>query len=308
MTATFLNPHRAPDRLRVSGGEPVSASVACGTICCTAVAGRRRGTLAGGVAFDEVIELLGLAPAARPRAPRNLSGGERQRVAIGRALLSQPKLLLMDEPLSALDRLTKDEILPFLERLHARLLLPVIYVSHDMAEVERLADYLVLMRAGQVIGAGPLSELQSDPALPLATSRDAAVNVDATAESDDAEYGLLTLRLDGGKLLVPSAPVAAGERRRIRIAAGDVSLSREAPRETSILNALAVRIVSTSAIGPNEVLVVLALGPGGNGVRLLARVTRRSWDLLQLADGLDVFAQVKGVALAPERAVSEPPK
>ncbi|KPG02052.1 molybdenum ABC transporter ATP-binding protein [Rhodopseudomonas sp. AAP120] len=268
---------------------------------------RKAGPLPGDIAFDEVIELLGLARLL-PRAPRNLSGGERQRVAIGRALLSQPKLLLMDEPLSALDRLTKDEILPFLERLHARLLLPVIYVSHDMAEIERLADHLILMRAGQVIGVGPLSELQSNPALPLATSRDAAVNMDATAETYDAEYGLLTLRLDGGRLLVPSAPVPAGERRRIRIAAGDVSLSREAPRETSILNALAVRIVSTSTIGPNEVLVVLALGPEGNGARLLARVTRRSWDQLQLADGLDVFAQVKGVALAPERVVSEPPK
>lgn len=268
---------------------------------------RHAGPLPGDIAFDEVIELLGLARLL-PRAPRNLSGGERQRVAIGRALLSQPKLLLMDEPLSALDRLTKDEILPFLERLHARLLLPVIYVSHDMAEIERLADHLILMRAGQVIGVGPLSELQSNPALPLATSRDAAVNMDATAETYDAEYGLLTLRLDGGRLLVPSAPVPAGERRRIRIAAGDVSLSREAPRETSILNALAVRIVSTSAIGPNEVLVVLALGPDGNGAPLLARVTRRSWDQLQLAEGLDVFAQVKGVALAPERAVSEPPK
>ncbi len=269
---------------------------------------RGAGPLPGDIAFDEVIELLGLARLL-PRAPRNLSGGERQRVAIGRALLSQPKLLLMDEPLSALDRLTKDEILPFLERLHARLALPVIYVSHDIAEIERLADHLILMRSGRVIGVGPLTELQSNPALPLATARDAAVNVEAIAEAYDPAYGLLTLRLDGGRLLVPSSPMTAGERRRIRIAAGDVSLSRAAPRDTSILNTLSVRIVSNSPVGPNEVLVVLALGPDGSGVRLLARVTRRSWDQLQLAEGLDVFAQVKGVALAPERNHnSEPPK
>ncbi len=158
---------------------------------------------AGAIAFDEVMELLGLR-ALLPRSPQNLSGGERQRVAIGRALLSQPTLLLMDEPLSALDRPTKDEILPFLERLHARLKLPVIYVSHDIGEIDRLADHLILMRDGRVIAAGPLGELQSDPALPLATARDAAVTVDATVEAYDARYGILTLRFDGGALLVPS--------------------------------------------------------------------------------------------------------
>ena len=113
---------------------------------------------------------------------RTLSGGERQRVAIGRALLSQPKLLLMDEPLSALDRPTKSEILPFLERLHARLSLPVIYISHDMSEIERLADHLILMQHGKVVGAGPLQVLQSDPSLPLAGAREAAVSLDATVE------------------------------------------------------------------------------------------------------------------------------
>ncbi|NVN88164.1 MAG: molybdenum ABC transporter ATP-binding protein [Rhodopseudomonas sp.] len=257
----------------------------------------------GAIAFDEVMELLGLERLLA-RSPQNLSGGERQRVAIGRALLSQPKLLLMDEPLSALDRLTKDEILPFLERLHDRLALPVIYVSHDMTEIERLADHLILMQAGRVLAAGPLHDLQSDPALPLAVARDAAVNFDATVESHDPTYGLLTLRIDGGQLLVPAPPLAIGERRRVRIAAGDVSLARQAPQGTSILNALAARIVAKSPIGRSEILVVLGLGPQGEGARLLARVTRRSWDHLQLAEGLDIFAQVKGVALAPERGAS----
>ena len=259
---------------------------------------------AGSVPFDEVIDLLGLA-ALLDRSPRHLSGGERQRVAIGRALLSQPKLLLMDEPLSALDRLTKDEILPFLERLHQRLSLPVIYVSHDMTEIERLADHLVLMQSGTVLAAGPLSALQSDPSLPLAAGRDAAVNFDAKVEAYDAAYGILTLQVDGGRLLVPAAPVAVGERRRLRIAASDVSLARESPVASTMLNALPACIVSKSRIEASEVLVVLALGSNGGGAKLLARVTRRSWDFLQLSEGMNIFAQVKGVALAPARGVSD---
>ncbi|MBI5131657.1 MAG: molybdenum ABC transporter ATP-binding protein [Rhodopseudomonas palustris] len=300
--ATFLKPHQRPIGYVFQEASLFQHLTVKANLLYGAPRGDA-GAAAGAIGFDEVIELLGLVRLL-DRAPRNLSGGERQRVAIGRALLSQPKLLLMDEPLSALDRLTKDEILPFLERLHARLSLPVIYVSHDMTEIERLADHLILMRAGGVIGVGPLSEVQSNPALPLATARDAAVNVDAVAESYDPGYGLLTLRIDGGRLLVPSPPMQPGERRRIRIGAGDVSLARAAPQATSILNALSARIVTTSPVGPNEMLVVLALGADGNGARLLARVTRRSWDQLQLAEGLDLFAQVKGVALAPERGLA----
>jgi molybdate transport system ATP-binding protein len=251
----------------------------------------------GSIAFDEVIELLGLEKLL-DRSPQNLSGGERQRVAVGRALLSQPKLLLMDEPLSALDRLTKDEILPFLERLHEKLSLPVIYVSHDMTELERLADHLILMQAGAVIAVGPLNVVQSDPSLPLAAARDAAVSVDAITEAYDATYGILTLRIDGGRLLVPASPVAAGERRRLRIAASDVSLAREPPKASSILNVLSARIVSRTLVGQNEIIVVLTPTADGGGARLLARITRRSWEQLGLSDGMSVFAQVKGVSLA----------
>ncbi len=249
------------------------------------------------IAFDEVLDLLGLEKLL-DRFPHNLSGGERQRVAVGRALLSQPKLLLMDEPLSALDRLTKDEILPFLERLHERLSLPVIYVSHDMTELERLADHLILMRAGAVVAVGPLNALQSDPSLPLAVAREAAVSFDGVAEGYDTTYGILTLRIEGGRLLVPGSPVAAGERRRLRIAASDVSLALEPPKASSILNVLPARIVSTTATGQNEVIIVLTLMADGGGARLLARITRRSWEQLGLCDGMSVFAQVKGVSLA----------
>jgi molybdate transport system ATP-binding protein len=249
-----------------------------------------------GIGLDEVIELLGLARLL-DRSPHNLSGGERQRVAIGRALLSQPKLLLMDEPLSALDRPTKNEILPFLERLHARLSLPVFYISHDMSEIERLADHLVLMQHGHVVGAGPLQVLQSDPSLPLAAAREAAVSLDATVEGHDPGYGLLTLRVAGGRLLVPAPRVADGTRQRLRIAASDVSIARAAPDASSILNVLPARIVSKSPLGPGEVIVVLSLGIDGSGAQLLARITLRSWDQLGLVEAMNVFAQVKGVSL-----------
>lgn len=253
-----------------------------------------------GITFDAVTSLLGIEPLLE-RAPRNLSGGERQRVAIGRALLSQPKLLLMDEPLSALDRETKSEILPFLERLHEALKLPIVYVSHDMGEIERLADHLVLMQEGRVIAAGPLRALQSDPSLPLASSRDAAVTLDGLVQSYDATDGLLTLTVTGQPFLVPTAPIAPGRLQRLRVGAGDVSLARERSSASTILNIVPVNILSATPLGDHEMLAVLGLGPSGGGARLLARVTRRSWQRLELREGLDVFAQIKSVALAPAR-------
>ena len=148
--------------------------------------------------------------------------------------------------LSALDRATKDEILPFLERLRDRLSLPIVYITHAIAEVERLADQIVLMDKGRVIGAGPLDELQSDPALPLAIARDAAVTLDGVIEKHDSGYGLLTLSVRGGSLIVPAPKASTGEHRRVRVIAGDVSLAREPPGLSSILNVLPARIVSAT--------------------------------------------------------------
>ncbi|MEF2070427.1 molybdenum ABC transporter ATP-binding protein [Consotaella aegiceratis] len=249
-----------------------------------------------GVGFREVVELLGIAHLL-DRAPERLSGGERQRVAIGRALLSQPRLLLMDEPLSALDIATKQEIMPFLERLHAALAIPVVYVSHDIAEVERLADHLILMESGRVIAAGALNELQSDPSLPLALARDAAVSLDATVESYETEDGLMRLTVKGGRFLVPSPPGRPGETRRLSIVAGDVSLTLEPAQGTTILNILPCRILRGAPRGEHEMVALLGLGPDGDGDRLLSRMTRRSWHHLDLAEGKTVYAQVKGVAL-----------
>lgn len=251
------------------------------------------------IGFDGVVDLLGLAPLL-DRAPRHLSGGERQRVAIGRALLSRPRLMLMDEPLSALDRPTREEILPFLERLHETLAIPMIYVSHDMGELERLADTLVLMQAGRVSACGPLQALQSDPALPLAVARDAAVSLDALVVDIDHAYGLVVLEMDGARLLVPGVGVSVGARRRVRVAAGDVSLSRSPPQDSTILNSLPVRITAARPVGNHEMLAVLRAGPAESGATLLARITQRSWERLALAEGLDVHAQIKSVALVRE--------
>jgi molybdate transport system ATP-binding protein len=252
------------------------------------------------IRFDEVVDLLAIGELLE-RSPRNLSGGERQRVAIGRALLSQPRILLMDEPLSALDKLTKDEILPFLERLHESLDLPVIYVSHDMSEIERLSDQLVLMESGRVLAIGPISHLQSDPNLPLLRSRDAAVSLDARVEAFDAPDGMATLAVAGGRFLVPSGSAQPGDHQRLRILAGDVSLAREPPNQSTIVNILRARILSAEETGDHQMTAVLGLGESGDGARLLSRVTRRSWRLLELAPGLNVYAQVKGVALVRQR-------
>ncbi len=248
------------------------------------------------IGLDDVLDLLRLG-ALLGRSPRHLSGGERQRVAIGRALLSQPRLLLMDEPLSALDRASRDEILPFLERLHASLALPILYVSHDMAEVERLADHLVLMAAGRVLAVGKLGDLQSDAQLPLAATRDAAVSLDGTVRGFDAAYGLLQIEVAGALLLVPSPAVPIGQNRRLRIAARDVSLAIS-PVTSTILNVMTAQILSCSPAGDFALVVVLGLGDQADGPRLLARVTQRSWDQLGLRVGEIVYAQVKAIALA----------
>ena len=251
---------------------------------------------AAAIGFDETVELLGLS-ALLDRAPQKLSGGERQRVAIGRALLSRPSLLLMDEPLAALDRAAKDDILPFLERLHARLALPAIYVSHDIGEIERLADHLIVMEAGRVRAAGPLAEVQSDPASPLAVARDAAVSLDARVESYDAAYGLATLTVAGARFQAPTPPVASGASRRLRIAAANVSLACVEPAPSTILNVARGRILVATPAGAHEMVAVVGLGSDGAGARLLSRVTRRSWDRLELGEGAQVYVQVKSVSL-----------
>jgi molybdate transport system ATP-binding protein len=261
--------------------------------------GYRRASASGAetkIQFDEVANLLGIEHLLE-RLPLHLSGGERQRVALGRALLSQPKLLLMDEPLSALDRTTKEEILPYLERIHASLAIPVLYVSHDVAEVERLADHIVLLDRGQVVASGPLRDIQNNPASPLARLPEAGVSLDCKILEQQSDYGLTKLVVNGGTLLVPAVEGAIGERRRARIVASDVSLAGGAAGASTILNSLHGRVLSAEREGLYQVNVSIGLGADGTGDRILAHITRMSWDTLKLSEGSQIIAQIKSIAL-----------
>ena len=267
--------------------------------------GARRVVAAGGKREHElaqIVELLGIGHLL-DRAPAALSGGERQRVAVGRALLSQPRLLLMDEPLAALDRLAKEEILPYLEALHETFSIPILYVSHDISEVERLADTLVLLELGRVFACGPLSTLEVDPALPLMAAPEAAVVLDGTIVAIDESYALSHLAVPGGTLVVPGRKGRLGSHHRLSISASDVSFALVRPVETTVLNCLAARIVSVNPHDGSEaqVNVVAALGADGSGARIVGRVTRKSQEALGLAGGRAVFAQIKSVALLASR-------
>ncbi len=256
-------------------------------------AGRRDRT----VGFDAVVALLGLAPLLE-RRPGDLSGGEKQRVAIGRALLASPRLLLMDEPLAALDAPRKAEILPFIERLRDELRLPIIYVSHAMEEIVRLADTLVLLSAGKVAAVGTVEELTSRLDLrPLTGRHEAGAVIRATVAGHDVTYGLSELAFAGGRLRVSRLALPLGTPVRVRIRARDVALATARPTGISIRNIVAARIVE---IAPDEGALVdirLDIGRPEQPVALWARITQRAARELNLAVGSEVFALLKTVAL-----------
>lgn len=247
------------------------------------------------VSFDEAVQLLGIA-SLLPRDPRHLSGGERQRVAIARALLTSPRLLLMDEPLSALDSRSKAEILPYLERLHDELEIPIIYVSHAPDEVARLADTLVLMEQGKVVASGAIGEMMVRLDLPLAHSDEASAVIDAMVAQHDDHYHLTTLEFEGGCMTVGRSTQPVGAQVRLRIHARDVSLALERHTDSSILNILPAHVMAIENAGPAQVLVKLCTGNAGR-TPLLARITRKSADALSLAVGQSLYVQIKSVAL-----------
>ena len=259
--------------------------------------GRRRvAASAQRVALDGVIELLGIAHLLQRRTG-TLSGGERQRVAIARALATSPGLLLMDEPLAALDAQRKAEVLPYLERLHAELDIPVVYVSHAIDEVARLAHHLVLMAQGRVLAAGPLAEVMSRLDLPTAHGEAAGVVLEARLAERDAQWQLARFDLGEGHALWARDPgLATGRAVRLRVLARDVSLSLSPQAGSSIGNQLPGQ-VQDMADDTHPALTLVRVRVGR--VPVVARLTRRSAHALQLAPGRPVWVQVKTVALLP---------
>jgi molybdate transport system ATP-binding protein len=240
-----------------------------------------------------IVDMLDIR-ALLDRRTDGLSGGERQRVAIARALLGKPRLLLLDEPLAALDTTRRAELLPCLARLHDHLAIPAIYVSHALDEVAQLADHLVLLGSASGIHSGPLAQMLARLDLASAFANDPCVVIETVvAAHDDADH-LSRLDFDGGALFVARRAEPLGQRLRYRIHARDVSLSLHPPEATSILNvmpACVVDMIGTET--PAHVLVRLQLGD----VSLLSRISRRSWNTLQLASGSRVWAQIKSAAL-----------
>jgi molybdate transport system ATP-binding protein len=244
------------------------------------------------VPWDQAIELLGIGHLLE-RMPAGLSGGERQRVGIAQALLTSPRLLLLDEPLAALDVARKQEILPYLERLHAELSIPALYVSHAPDEVARLADHIVVLDRGRVVAQGPLGTTLARIDLPVHLGEDAGVVLDGVVAERDARWSLARVDLGGTSVWTRDAGTAVGARVRVRILARDVSLAREKV-DSSITNTLPATVLG---LGDDEhpALLLVRLRVGASVV--LARLTRRSAHQLGLADGMDLWAQIKAVAL-----------
>ena len=225
------------------------------------------------------------------RRPDSLSGGEAQRVAIAAALLRSPDLVLMDEPLASLDRRRKDELLPYFDRLHDELSIPVIYVSHDIEEVSRLCDHLVVLERGRVAAHGSLFEVLPRAAVPLLAGRNAGVVLWAVPV--DQADGLTRFDFADGDIWVPGEFATGGEPLRLRIAASDVSITRERPQQTTILNVLRATVEEIHPVDRARALVRLGIG----NQDLLAQVTNRSVARLQLHEGERVFAQLKSVTV-----------
>ena len=253
---------------------------------------RRRRADAAPVDEGAVLDLLGIADLGS-RRPGELSGGEAQRVAIARALLSGPRLVLMDEPLANLDRARRDELLPFLDRLHAQSSLPILYVSHSIDELCRLCDYLVVMDEGRAIASGKLQDVLADGGADRLGGEDLGAIIETRVVAHENRDGLTRLAFSGGELLVAGRAGEPGQGLRLLIRAADVSICRQRPNDSSILNILPAVVDAVRDASPSLAVVRLRVGDE----RLLARITRRSVRELGLAPGEPVFAQVKSASI-----------
>lgn len=244
------------------------------------------------VSMDKAVELLGIEPILKRRTD-SLSGGERQRVAIARALAVSPWILMMDEPLAAVDLMHKQDIMPYLESLHTELDIPVLYVSHAIDEVACLADTLVLLEAGRAVAVGATKEMLTRRDLPFVHDADAEAIVEAVVVEHDAAFDLTYLDFPGGRFSVTQGTLAVGDVVRLRVAARDVSLTLARQSGTSIMNVFPATVEDIVAEGRAQAMVRLAAG----GVTLLSRITAKSVVELDLEPGQTVYAQVKAVAL-----------
>ncbi|WP_245813213.1 molybdenum ABC transporter ATP-binding protein [Kiloniella majae] len=258
---------------------------------------KRAGTRSDIVPIDDLVDLLGLKELL-DRSTHHLSGGERQRVAIGRALLSGPELLLMDEPLAALDRFSKNEIIPYLDRLFKTLDIPMIFVSHDTEEVERLADHMILMDRGKIVTTGQLSDVLSDPSLFIAEGPKTSSVLDVEVISFSEADRITEVQALGGSLQIPGELGGVGSTHRISIAATDVSLAQGKPSETTILNVVPARILDIHLLDGARCNLLLSVGHQEQvGAKFLARITQRSLRKFDFHVGQNIYAQVKSVSM-----------
>lgn len=244
------------------------------------------------IPWDDIVDLLGLNRLL-DRMPSDLSGGERQRVALARALLTSPQLLLMDEPLSALDYARKQDVLPYLERLNRELKLPCLYVSHSIDEVVRLADHIVLIDNGRLVAQGPLQETFARLDIPFAIA-DVGVVIEATVAHHDEQWHLTQLNFRGGSVRVSKLDQPIGKKLRFQLHARDVSLSRLDRTESTILNHVQGTVIE---IAPADTPAHVHVKIEAQGTPIIARITRLAASTLAIDVGQSVWAQVKSVAL-----------
>lgn len=243
-----------------------------------------------------LIQLLNIH-ALLDRLPASLSGGEKQRVAIARALLKRPQLLLMDEPMASLDDSHKNEILPYLEMLHDKLNIPIVYVSHSLEEVSRLCDELIVLEQGKVIFSGSITKALTSVSSPLLKTDSSIAVLEAKVVHADSEFGLSTVMTESGTLLQVKGELRKGAAVRLRIHATDVSLSRSKAEDSSILNILAARVLSVVEETTSEVLLQIEI----NKDIILARISKKSFRHLQIKFDMDIFVQIKGILLRSDR-------
>lgn len=254
---------------------------------------KRSHSTSNAAALDAAINLLGIR-GLLDRATGQLSGGERQRVAIARALATQPRMLLLDEPLASLDQARRQDILPWLERLRDELKIPMLYVTHSSDEVARLADTLVVLDAGRVKACGPVSDVLAATGATAVLGDDAGALLDATVVERDTRWHMARLSFDGGSLWLRDTGLILGRKARVRVLARDVSIATQEPQQTSIQNLLPCTVESVVADAhPSQALVRMVCGDSV----VLARITARAVDALQLQAGMAVWAQVKTAAL-----------